>query len=733
VLNVEAMDLILLEIPMPRIGLFILTAGLVGVCIAAVASPPPTRIEPVRETLHGVELVDDYRWLEGGEAGQVTDEVAAWTDAQSAFTRQFLDSLPGRPELEARLRELMQVGSVTMPIMRENRYFYRQREGSQSQPLVYLREGPNGPPRLLLDPSSLDAQGLVAIPWISPSPDGSLLAFGLYRAGDEKATLYLLDVERGEWLADEIPGKVTSVSWLPDGKSFVYRRLADVANPYSGQYKIHRVGTHHRHDPILLEQEKEGPLATTWGPMAYPSRDGRWLVCGYWTDASSNDLWVVDLDRWRRSGELVRIPVLMGEKARSYGPVLGDTLYLQTTFEAPNGRVIAVDLHRPERGAWREIVAERKDAVLEDLSAARGLLVATYLKNASSQVERFALDGRPLGAIELPGIGSARITTEADRTEAFLSFESFNEPDSIYRVELQDGELELWERPAVPVDPASVEVRLERYPSKDGTEVTMFVIHRKGLPMDGDRPTLLYGYGGFNNSMTPFFAATLFPWFEAGGVYAVPHLRGGGEYGESWHRAGMLDRKQNTFDDFIAAAEWLVKSGITRPGRLAIAGGSNGGLLTGAVLVQRPDLCAAAVVAVPLLDMLRYHLFLMARYWVPEYGSSEDPEQFRALWQYSPYHNVKKGTRYPAVFLTAGENDSRVHPSHARKMAALLQASTASDPETHPVLLWIDREAGHGQGKPLELRIRDVADQRIFVMRQLGMLPGAAAAGASPQ
>jgi prolyl oligopeptidase len=351
-------------------------------------------------------------------------------------------------------------------------------------------------------------------------------------------------------------------------------------------------------------------------------------------------------------------------------------------------------------------------------------MAVTYLRNASNVVEIFDANGRLRGMLSQPGIGAAAVAAEEDRTDAFLTFTSFNFPTTIFHVDLAapGAPATLWERPDVPVDPSSVEVEQVWYPSKDGTKISMFLVHRKGLERNGALPTILWGYGGFNVSYTPAFSGTLFQWFEDGGLYALPNLRGGGEYGERWHEAGMLERKQNTFDDFIAAAEWLVANGYTTPAKLAIKGGSNGGLLTGAVLTQRPDLFRVAFVEVPLLDMLRYQHFLMARYWVPEYGSAEDAKQFQFLHAYSPYHRVKPGTPYPAVFLTAGEHDTRVHALHARKMAALLQASTTSDPAEQPVLLWVDREAGHGQGKPLNLRLRDVVDQRLFAMWQLGMM-----------
>lgn len=689
------------------------------------AAPPPTETRPVTDVLHGESIVDPYRWLEGDAKGALTPEVNAWTDAQLAYTRQVLDNLPGRKAVEDRLRELMEVGAVTAPRMRGNRYFYGKREGNENQARVFMREGLSGAPKLLLDPNTLDAKGLVTVSWTSPDPAGKLLAFGMYRAGDENSTLYVLDVDSGRWLADEIPGKVGGVDWLPDSTGFFYRNLENVKDPYSGQVMFHRLGTHPRQDVRLFRQytkEENAKLATTYGPGFSISEDGRWGFLGYATGTSTNDLWAVDLDRWKRTGEFVRTDVLVGSESTSRGTSLGDTLFLHTTDGAKNGRVVAVDLNAPARAGWKTLVPERKDVSIRGVSLARGILVVNLLKDAATRIELYTLDGRPLGELPLPGIGTAYLSTSQDRTEAFLTFTSFNEPSGVYRVDLATKKLELWERPKVPVDPSLVEVKQVFYPSKDGTKVPMFVIHKKGLKLDGSNPTLLYAYGGFNVSQTPSFSATLFPWFEAGGVYALAGLRGGGEYGDAWHEAGMLEKKQNVYDDFIAAAEWLIAQKYTKPAKLAVSGGSNGGLLTGAVLTQRPELFGAVISAVPLLDMLRYQSFLMARYWIPEYGTAESPEHFRFLKAYSPYHNVKKGTKYPAVLLTAGENDSRVHPLHARKMAALLQASTASDPATKPVLLWVDREAGHGQGKPLALRVRDVADQRMFLMWQLGML-----------
>ncbi|HUP66463.1 MAG TPA: prolyl oligopeptidase family serine peptidase [Thermoanaerobaculia bacterium] len=696
------------------------------------ADPPASEKIEVRATLHGVEIVDPYRWLEGSAAPELKGKsdpeldarVSAWTDAQNAHTRSVLDNLPGRKKLEEQLRPLMEMGSVSAPSVRRDLYFFSRRDGKDAQRVYYVQKGHAGTRRVLLDTNELDESGLTAPSFLAPNHDGTLAAFGLYRAGDENTTAYVLDVESGVWLADEIPGKVGGVQWTPDSKGFFYRRLADLKNPYSGEIRYHALGTHPRQDKLLFEQYKEGPHATTWGPYAWISRDARWMLLMYWTGAASNDLWVIDLDRWFATGEFVRTPILIGADATASGDVVGDTLYMMTTLDAPNGRVLAVDLRNPERARWKEILPERKDATLDSIAISRSYLIADYLKDVTTRLEIVEFDGTPLRAVELPGVGSAGIRVEQDRDEAFVSFTSFNEPYSVYRVDLRKGTRELWARPDIPVDPSKIEVKQVFYQSKDGTRVPMFVVHRKGLVLNGNNPTLLYGYGGFNSAMSPSFSATLFQWYEAGGVYAVANLRGGSEYGEAWHQAGMLERKQNTFDDFIAAAEWLIANRYTRPERLAIYGGSNGGLLTGAALVQRPDLFAAVISAVPLLDMLRYQDFLMARYWVPEYGSAENPEHFGFLRAYSPYHNIVPRTEYPAVLLTAGENDSRVHPLHARKMAAALQAATTSVPAKDPILLWVDRSSGHGQGKPLHLRVRDAADQRIFLMWQLGMLEG---------
>ncbi|MSR28267.1 MAG: S9 family peptidase [Phycisphaerales bacterium] len=696
--------------------------------------PPVTPARAVTDTLHGEAIVDEYRWLEALEKD--SPEVAAWTTLQIDRTKSLLGSLPCHSKLVSDLGPLMSIGSIGLPKREGGLAFWTQRDGAQNQPVLYVGADPSlsglgdaaapaGPDRTqkrtLLDVNALDAKGLTSLDWWQPSHDGSRVAFGTSKSGSEMSVLCVLEVASGRWLADEISGKVSFDGWSPEGNAFVYSKLSDPKDPYSREIRWHLIGTHTRHDPLIERQTDPSEI-----PGAALSRDGRWLFIVKSRGWQASDLFVADFERWQRLGMpgmgLAFATIAKGLDGNFF-PVAthGSTMFMQTSFEAPKGRVVAVDLHSPGCDSWRTVIPARVDAVLESVADADGLLVATYSKDVTTRIESFTLDGRSRGEIALPGLGSAAVAIDETRRDGFFSYTSFNEPRSIYTVNFESGTTALWARPELPIDPSLVEVQQVFVASKDGTRVPMFVIHKKGLALSGQVPTILYGYGGFNVSLDPAFDPTNWPWYEAGGVYAVANLRGGSEYGEEWHKAGMLGRKQNVFDDFYACAQWLIDHKVTDSAHLAIEGGSNGGLLTGVAVTQRPDLFCAAISAVPLLDMLRFHDFLIAKYWVPEYGSSADKEQFAWLRRYSPYHHVVKGTKYPAVLFTAGENDSRVHPLHARKMVARMQALSANDDATDPILLWVDRDAGHGQGKPLAKRIEEQADQLAFFMWQTGL------------
>lgn len=693
-------------------------AALLALPVVAIAPPPATKIAPESDTYTGGVVIEDpYRWLEPLEKD--SPEVRAWTDGQLAHTRTVLDALPCRAALAEQLGKLLTIDSYGSPTMRGNRYFYGERTGTMNQGIVRMREGHAGEPRTILDPNAMHEKGLISLDWWRPDWTGARVAYGTSFAGSEMSVLKVLDLATMKPLPDTIEGKVSFGGWNGDSTGFAYSRLTNEKDPYSRVVAYHVLGTSNDKDVVLLTQTDPKRI-----PFATISRDGQWLISGVSNGWGKNDLAVVKLADALANPATPPI-VIAKDLPASFSPieVVNGTLYMSTTLDSPKGRIVAVDLAKPARDAWRVVVPEQANRVLSGAQMAKGMIVADYEQDASSRVERYTLEGRALGEVKLPGIGSGGISTEDDRTEAFLTFASYNSPRTIYRLDLSEATpgLAVWARPTVPVKLDDLVVSQIRATSKDGTQVPAFVVMRKGTVMNGANPTVLYGYGGFNVSLTPEFIPSIVPYLEKGGIYVVANLRGGSEYGEQWHQAGMLGNKQNVFDDLYAVAEKLIADKYTSSQHLAVMGGSNGGLLTGVAVTQRPDLWSAAISAVPLLDMLRYHQFLLAQYWVPEYGSSEQPEQLAWLRAYSPYHNVKPGTKYPSVLFTAGENDSRVHPLHARKMTALMQSATTSDPAAEPILLYVDRDAGHGQGKPLAARIKEATDQWSFLMWQTGL------------
>jgi prolyl oligopeptidase len=678
--------------------------------------PPPTRADPVVETLHGQRIVDPYRWLEDSESAETT----AWTEAQNAYTRSHLDALPFRSRLRSRLAQLWSVGLLSTPEVRAGRYFYTRRAADQDQAILYLRRGADAAEETLVDPNALGDGRLVTIDWWYPSWDGRLVAYGLSHGGDELSTLHVVDVETGGVLDDRIPHtRFSTVAWLPEGSGFYYTRYPAPGTVPAGEehyhkrVRFHRLGSEASEDPLVFGEGR----APTDMPAVSISRDGRWLLVHVHQGWAKQSLYLLDLAR-REAGF-----VPLGEEFAAIfsGHIEDDRLFLHTNWEAPNWRLVELDPSALDLASRRTLIAERQDVILENVAYVGGRICASELEDASARVRVYRADGTYEREVPLRGIGSVTgMGGEWGTPELLCVYESFLEPPTVLRADLRAGVTETFARLAPPADfaPESYEVRRVRYRSKDGTQVPMFLIFRRGLRADSSNPTILYGYGGFNVNMTPTYFRTMPIWVESGGLFAVAVLRGGGEFGESWHRAGMLERKQNVFDDFLAASDWLVRERYTSRDRLALYGGSNGGLLVGAAMTQRPDVARAVVSAVPLLDMLRYHHFRIAKLWIAEYGSAEDPEQFSWLAAYSPYHGVRDGESYPAVLFTTALGDSRVDPMHARKMAARLQNASGS---TLPILLRVEALAGHGQGKPRWKQIEESTDIWSFFFWQLGV------------
>ncbi len=686
-----------------------LLLGLAGCGGQRVADPPETEVRMIEETLHGVTVQDPYRWLEDAE----DPAVQGWISAQAGHTRAYLDSLPTRAAVAKRMTELLSAGSVSPPVEAGGRYFYSRREGGQNQPVVYMREGLDGEDRKLLDPNSMSTAGTTTIDWYVPSEDGSLLAYGKSTEGTETSTMYIRDIEAGTDLGDVFPKvRYANPQWLRDGSGFYYSRPqeVDTIGPgeelYDRRVYLHKLGRGYAEDPIVFGDGLEQAHI----PDAALSADERYLLLDTFLGWGRNHLYVRDLatDRTRTIAE--------DGEASYVGEIVGNTLYLLTNSGAARYQVFAVDLRRPGRDSWRSVVPEGEGVIDFARVVGQRLFVGRTV-DAHSELTSYALDGTDERPVRLPGLGTVEsFSSKPTRSEAFFEFSTFVQSPTVFRIDEEAGEPTVWERPDSPVDADAFEVRQTFYASKDGTRVPMFLIAQRGTPADGSVPGLLYGYGGFNIALTPSYSTWIFPWIEAGHLLAIANLRGGSEYGEEWHRAGMLGNKQNVFDDFIAAGEYLRDEQLVDPNRLVIHGRSNGGLLMGAALTQRPDLWRAVVCGVPLLDMLRYDKFRMAKLWVSEYGSADNAEDFQWLLAYSPYHRVRAGTPYPATLIYTAAADSRVDPMHARKMAARLQAASTGG---EPILLRYEQSAGHGRGKPLQKVVDEWADIWSFVFSQL--------------
>lgn len=668
------------------------------------------------DVYHGIEVADPYRWLEDTQSA----ETQAWIEAQNQLTFGYLAQLPGRDVLNQRLTQLWNYERYSTPFKRGGRYFYFKNDGLQNQSVLYTLPSLEAEPRVLLDPNTLSEDGTVALSGMAVSENGTYLAYGLSASGSDWVEWRVRDIETGEDTDDLLKWvKFSGASWSHDHQGFFYSRydepdpanLHEAVNYYQKLY-YHRLGTPQSEDLLIYER----PDQKEWGFSGGVTEDGRYLIISVWRGTDPNNL-VFYKDLTNPESPVTE---LIAEFEANYSFVAneGSRFWFRTDRQAPKGRLIAIDLTQPDPTQWQEVIPEGEDT-LEGVSLLNHQFVVDYLKDAYTQIQIYTLDGAWVRDVELPGIGSAGgFDGKRDDTETFYSFTSFTVPNTLYRYDMITGESTLYRAAQVDFDPDAYETRQVFYPSADGTQIPMFITHKRGLELSGQNPTLLYGYGGFNVSLTPAFSVSNLVWMEMGGVYAVPNLRGGGEYGEDWHQAGTKLNKQNVFDDFIAAAQWLIDQGYTSSQKLGIMGGSNGGLLVGACMTQRPDLFAVALPAVGVLDMLRFNQFTIGWAWESDYGSPQNEDEFRALYAYSPLHNLQPGTAYPATLITTADHDDRVVPAHSFKFAAALQYAQGGEA---PVLIRIDTKAGHGAGKPTTKVIEEAADKWAFLAHHTGL------------
>lgn len=677
---------------------------------------PETHKAEQVDDYHGTKVPDPYRWLEDPDA----DKTKAWVEAQNQVTFSYLSEIPAREQIKQRLTKLWDYEKYSIPFKEGNRYFYYKNDGLQNQSVLYTLTSLDVEPRVLLDPNGLSEDGTVALSGIAISEDGKLLAYGLSSSGSDWQEWKVRDIETGEDLSDRLQWiKFSGASWTHDNQGFFYSRYDEPNEAtqfedvnYYQKLFYHRLGTPQSEDVLIYHR----PDQKEWGFSGGVTEDGKYLIVSVWRGTDPKNL-VFYKDLTDPNAEVVEL-ISEFEAKFSFIDNEGSVFWFQTDLDAPRGRVIGIDTKNPGRDRWQEIIPQAAET-LEGVGLLNNQFVTDYLKDARTQIKIFDLSGSFVREVELPGIGSAGgFGGKRYDTETFYSFTGFTAPATIYRYDMVTGESTLFRQPNVDFNPAEYETKQVFYNSKDGTRVPMFITHKKGIELDGNNPTYLYGYGGFNVSLTPSFSVSVLVWMELGGVYAVPNLRGGGEYGEEWHQAGMKQNKQNVFDDFIAAAEWLIDNQYTSPKKLAIGGGSNGGLLVGACMAQRPDLFGAALPAVGVMDMLRFHKFTIGWAWCSEYGTPDNAEDFKTLYAYSPLHNLKPGTAYPATMITTADRDDRVVPAHSFKFAAALQAAHAGE---NPVVIRIETKAGHGAGKPTAKIIEESADKWAFLVRSLAL------------
>ncbi|MCK4660470.1 MAG: S9 family peptidase [Phycisphaerae bacterium] len=686
---------------------------MVGGCSKRLVYPQAHKGE-VTNVYHGVEVADPYRWLEDPDS----PETREWIEAQNKLTFGYLEQIPTRPKITTRLTKLWNYEKYSTPVKRGGRYFHYKNDGLQNQYVLYTAESLDSEPKVLIDPNKLSEDGTVSLGGVSVSKDGKLMAYGLSTAGSDWQEWHVRNIDSGRDFPDHLKWiKFSKASWTKDGKGFFYSRYdepeegAELQGVNRSQKVFHhRLGTSQPEDTLVYQR----PDQEEWGFYASVTDDGNYLIISVTHGTErKNGVFYKDL-----TAEAAPVVELLNKFDAEYDFIDNDgpLFWFRTDLDAPRGRVIAIDTRRPQPTNWQEVIPQGKDT-LRGVNLLNDRFVAAYLHDAHSQVKIFDLNGNLVREVHLPGLGSVGgFAGKRTDTETFYSFTSFSTPRVIYRYDMETGKSTLYRRPKVDFDPDAYETKQVFYHSKDGTRVPMFITHKKGLKLDGNNPTYLYGYGGFNAAMTPFFYVGNLVWLEMGGVFAMPNIRGGGEYGKEWHEAGMKLNRQNVFDDFIAAAQWLIENKYTCSRKLAIGGASNGGLLVAACMAQRPELFGAVLSDVGVLDMLRFNKFTIGWAWESDYGSPQNPEEFKALYAYSPLHNLKPGTHYPAIMLSTADHDDRVVPAHSFKFTAALQAAQGGPAS---VLIRIETKAGHGAGKPTTKRIEEQADQWAFLVRNL--------------
>ncbi len=678
--------------------------------------PETKRDDSIVDTMHGVQVKDPYRWLEDVEK----PEVQAWMDGQDKVARDYLKALPKRDQLAERFAELYYIDSVSAPVRRGETYFYTRRHADKEKRIHYYKVGQDGEEQVLLDPNAMSEDGSISVGWVKPTWDGKKVAYALKENNADESVLYVMDVATKKVSdIDVIPGvKYSRPSWTPDGSGFYYVFLPSGPDipvserPGYAEIRFHKLGEDPKKD--VLVREKTGDPKVFVGVDL--SRDGRFLFTYTWHGWNASDVYYKDLER----GDKEFKPIVEGVPSIYSVEAYKDSFYIMTNEGADRYRIMKVDAKSPERKNWKELIGELEDgSVIDGMQIVGGRIVLTLIQDVKSDLRLFDFSGKLVRDIELPGVGASfGMTGNPEDDDAYFSFQSFTNPPKIYKTSIASGTTEVWAEVKVPVNPDPYTVEQVFFESKDGTKIPMFLVYRKDMPRDGSTPFVINGYGGFLVTMHPYFRASIYPWLEAGGGFAIPNLRGGGEYGEKWHKDGMLHKKQNVFDDFIGAAEFLVKEGYTSKGKIGITGGSNGGLLVGAAMTQRPDLYGAVVCAVPLLDMVRYTLFGSGKTWISEYGDPEKADDFAVLHAYSPYHHVKPNTDYPAMLMMSADSDDRVDPMHARKMIGALQHANTSK---NPQLLRIERNAGHGGADLIRQYVESDADRYAFLMNELGL------------